>query len=71
MAQQLITIAKEDFTEFDRPYQIDHLVERHLEVELHEGWRVRQIVPLNGSGGGPDSVVRGWIVVLLESPSEW
>ncbi len=43
------------------------LIEEHLKDLLSEGWRVAQI---HGFGGSAEGLcVRGWITVLLETPS--
>jgi hypothetical protein len=42
-------------------------VEEHLKAELAHGWTVKT---LHGFGGNDGLVVRGWIVVVLEKPSD-
>ncbi|HEX5103984.1 MAG TPA: hypothetical protein VFV87_09255 [Pirellulaceae bacterium] len=43
-------------------------VEEHLKAELAHGWNVKS---LHGFGGNSDGLgVRGWIVALLENPSD-
>lgn len=43
-------------------------VKEHLNEYLEEGWRVVQMLPLSGTGGGKE--IAGWLIVLLERSSE-
>ena len=38
----------------------------HLKEYLDAGWRIMQITPLDGSGGGDATASGGWVFVLME-----
>ncbi len=60
MVQKLVSIYKNDL------HANDSLQEEHLDKYLNDGWIIKQIVPLDGSGGGQTLASSGWVFVLLE-----
>jgi hypothetical protein len=59
MQQKLVTI-------FLKDPDTNGFREEHLGDLVDQGWIIKELHPLNGSGGGETDVISGWIIVLLE-----